>query len=76
MSQIGTLRYNPAEDRFGVMDPAGEWIVSVLHCGQTMEIATGTGWAPDRIESSDDWYLTESRLRGRQLEGLKVRYGA
>lgn len=73
MSQIGTLRYNSDEDRFGVEDPAGERIVSGLHCGQTMEIDAGTGWAPDRIEYGNEWYLTESRLSGRQLEGLKVR---
>ena len=73
MSQIGTLHNNPDEDRLGLLDPAGERIVSGLHCGQTVEIDIGAGWAPDRIEYGNKWYLTESRLAGRQLEGLKVR---
>jgi hypothetical protein len=73
MSQIGTLRYNSDEDRFGIEAPSGQWIVPGLHCGQTMEIDIGTGWVSDRIEYGNDWYLTESRLTGQQLEGLKVR---
>lgn len=73
MSQIGTLHNNHDENRFGLLDPAGAWIVSGLHCGQTMEIDIGAGWVPDRIEYGNDWYLTVSRITGRQLEGLKVR---
>lgn len=76
MSQIGTLHYNPDEDRFGLLDPSGEWIVSGLHCGQMMEINIGLGWIADRIEYGCNWYLTASRLTGSQLEGLKVRITA
>lgn len=73
MMHEGTLCFNADLNRFGVMGSGEEWIASGLHCGQTMEIDIGTGWVPDRIEYGNDWYLSASRLTGRQLEGLKVR---
>lgn len=70
----GYLSYNSYNNRFGIKK--GEnWLDSGLSCGTILEIFYHGKWETDRLElsSSDKWYLVFSKLKGEELENLKVR---
>ena len=71
----GILGYNYDNDRIGILDVMDLWADDGLHCGETLEVYIDGEWKSDRIEmSGSEWYLVYSKLKGDQLEGIKVRY--
>lgn len=73
--KIGWLSYNCENERMGILDKMDLWDDDGLHCGECFEVLINDEWIADRIElSGGEWYLVYSKLKGNQLEGLKVRY--
>lgn len=73
-NKMGTLSYNYENDRYGILN-MDMWEDSGLHCGECFEVYINDTWIADRIEMShSEWYLVYSKLKGSELEGLKVRY--
>lgn len=73
--KIGWLSYNYENERIGILDKMDLWADNGLHCGECFEVLINDEWIADRIElSSGEWYLVYSKLKGNQLEGIKVRY--
>lgn len=73
--KIGWLGYNNKNDRIGILDKMDLWADNGLHRGESFELFLNGEWVADRLEfSNEQWYLVDSKLRGSQLEGLKVRY--
>lgn len=71
---IGYLGYNDETDRYGIL--YGDlWKNTGLHCGDSVEVLVNGEWIQDRIEMTWDnnWYLVEAKLKGTQLEHLKVK---
>jgi hypothetical protein len=70
---VGYLGYNQKSKRFGIlyMDC---WEDDGLHCGECIEVCINNEWVEDRIEFSDNWYLYDSKLKGKELEGLPVKF--
>ena len=71
----GILSYNMKNDRYGllVMDL---WENDGFHCGECFDIwdYETEQWLPTRIElNNNGWYLVDTKYRGFDLEGLKVR---
>ena len=50
------------------------WENEGLHCGQCLKVLINGEWVEDRLEMTWDsqWYLVKSKLKGEQLENLKV----
>lgn len=70
----GMLGYNPQTQRYGILS-FDLWANDGLHCGATFEVYVNDEWISDRIEMShDEWYLVKSKLKGEELEGLKIKY--
>jgi hypothetical protein len=69
----GRLRYNPQNERYGVL-VSSAWKNEGLHCGEVLEVLIDEEWVIDRIEMLDVWYLVYSKLKGNELENLQVRY--
>lgn len=70
----GFLGYNYDTDRFGVLDVMDLWLDDGLHCGEVFEVLINDEWVSDRLElSGSEWYLVYSKLKGDELEGLKVK---
>ncbi|NFO48633.1 hypothetical protein FDB40_17410 [Clostridium botulinum] len=73
--KTGILGYNYDTKRIGILDAMDLWANDELHCGETFEVYIDNEWKADRLElSGSEWYLVYSKLKGDQLEGLKVRY--
>lgn len=74
--KIGYLSYNYDNNRISVIDRMDLFISDGLHCGECFEVFINDEWKADRLEMTWDknWYLVYSKLKGNQLEGLKVRY--
>lgn len=73
--KIGWLGYNSNNDRMGILSNMDLWLDDGLHCGETFEVFVNNEWVADRLElSQGQWYLVYSKLKGDELEGLKVRY--
>lgn len=73
--KTGILGYNYNNDRFGILNAMDLWEDDGLHCGETFEVFINGEWVADRLELSEGkWYLVYSKLRGDQLEGVKVRF--
>lgn len=77
----GKLGFNSRNGRYGLLVD-DLWEIEGLHCGQCLEwydYEKGE-WIEDRIEGEypantpSAWYLDISKLQGRELEGLRVRY--
>lgn len=77
--KIGILGYNYENDRYGILNNMDLWEDDGLHCGAGFEVwdnKTET-WIADRLEMShntNEWYLVESKLKGDELEHLRIRY--
>lgn len=73
--KTGILGYNYDNERMGILDAMDLWADDSLHCGETFEVYIKNEWVADRLEmSGSEWYLVYSKLKGDELEGLKVRY--
>lgn len=74
--KIGYLSYNCENDRIGILDSSDLWFDDGLHCGECFEVFINGEWKADRLEMTCDkvWHLVDSKLKGAELEGLKVRY--
>lgn len=73
--KIGYLAYNIDNDRMGILNNMDLWADDGLHCGETFEVYINDTWKSDRLElSKGEWYLVYSKLRGNELDGLKIRY--
>ena len=50
------------------------WENEGLHCGQCLKVFINGECVEDRLEMTWDshWYLVKSKLKGEQLENLKV----
>lgn len=68
------LGYNCDNDRYGILD-MDLWVDDGLHCGETFEAYINGEWIAERIEMnpSREWYLVYSKLKGDELEYVKVR---
>ena len=68
------LAYNDETKRFGVINSMDLWENEGLHCGQCLKVLINGEWVEDRLEMTWDsqWYLVKSKLKGEQLENLKV----
>lgn len=75
-NKTGKLGYNCENDRFGILNSMDLWEEEGLHCGQGLEIYIEDNWVKDRLEMTREgtWYLVETKLKGMDLEGLKVKY--
>ena len=71
--QIGILGYNSSNDRYGIL-AMDLWVDDGLHCGECLEVYVDDEWVQDRLEMGDTWYLVNSKLKGNDLEGLRVRF--
>lgn len=77
--KIGFLAYNYKNDRYGILNNMDLWEDDGLHCGTGFEVwdnKTET-WIADRLEmrhNPNEWYLVESKLKGDELEHLRIRY--
>lgn len=74
--KTGILGYNSNEERMGILS-FDLWVKGKegLHCGSTFEVLINDEWIADRLElSQGQWYLVYSKLKGDELEGLKIRY--
>lgn len=72
--KTGKLGYNYDNNRIGILS-FDLWVDDGLHCGETFEVYIDGEWKVDRLElSGSEWYLVYSKLKGDELEGLKVRY--
>lgn len=72
--KTGKLGYNCDNDRMGILN-MDLWVDDGLHCGETFEVFIDGEWKADRLEmSGSEWYLVYSKLKGDELEGLKVRF--
>lgn len=72
--ETGFLGYNDRNGRFGILSDMDLWVDDGLHCGELVEVRVNDKWMVDRIELSDEWYLVYSKLKGDELEHLRVRY--
>lgn len=72
--KTGVLGYNFENDRYGILN-MDLWVEEGLHCGECFEAYINNSWVADRIELEKGiWYLVNSKLRGSELEGVKIRY--
>lgn len=71
---IGYLGYNSDNDRMGILNDMDLWEEEGLHCGFCLEAWIDGAWVSDRLEYNGNWRLDYTKLEGRELEGLKVRY--
>lgn len=74
----GVLRYNGAQDRFGIWREGKGWYIDGLHCGMCFDIRLGDGldWVPVRIEyggNPEGWYLV-GVADTVSLEGMPCRW--
>lgn len=69
----GRLGYNISNDRYGILI-SDLWENDGLHCGEVFEVLIDDEWRKERIEFLNGWYLVYSRLKGEELEYLRVRY--
>lgn len=73
--KTGWLGYNHDNDRIGILNNMDLWEDDGLHCGETLEVFINDKWVADRLELyRGQWYLVYSKLKGDELEGLKVRF--
>lgn len=74
--KIGWLGYNSSNDRIGILNNLDLWDDDGLHCGECFEVwnKDKETWEADRLELGNEWYLVYSKLKGDELEGIKVRY--
>ena len=72
----GRLVYAAGQDRYQIVDAAGEVQHPGLHCGECLAVMLPDGWTETRAEfDSRGWYLVGTGLTGQQLGGLFVRMG-
>lgn len=71
----GRLVYDGGQDRYQIVDAAGEVQHLGLHCGECLAVLTPDGWQDTRAEyDSRGWFLVGTGLAGN-LSNLFVRYG-
>lgn len=71
----GRLVYDERQDRYQIVDAAGEVQHLGLHCGECLAVLTPDGWQDTRAEyDSRGWYLVGMPFVGT-LDNLFVRHG-
>lgn len=70
--KVGTLIYDPSEDRFDILYAGdGQDRYGGLSCGTPMDVWFKCQWIPTRIEYADAWYLVG--ISCQTLSGLQIR---
>lgn len=71
----GRLVHDPVQDRYQVVDKAGEVQHLGLHCGECLEVVVDGEWVQGRIElDGRGWYIVGTPYAG-DLGNLAVRMG-
>lgn len=67
----GKLFYNTDNQRYGLINDNGDWLLDDFHCGDTLEILIDGQWKETRIECGEDWFLVG--FPGVALDNIKAR---
>lgn len=73
----GRLGYNADNDRYGLLI-SDLWEHSGFHCGECLQVQINGEWIDTSFEMSwkngyGEWYLTETKLRGDDIEYTRAR---
>lgn len=73
----GRMGYNPANKRYGLLI-SDLWVIDGLQCGTPLDYwdMDTEKWIHTRIEMvwpAQEYYLVDTELQGKDLEGLKIR---
>lgn len=71
--QEGKLSYNRKAGRYSLL--ISDLWEKDFHCGNQMQVLLYGEWVTTRIEMDihEQWYLTGTDKKGKELEGLRVR---
>lgn len=73
---VGILVYNKTLKKYGIL-VHDLWAIKGLMHGDGFEVYLDGDWKEEYIQydyQKNEWYLVHSKLRGNQLENIKVRY--